>query len=165
MSKQLIYDGKILALHILDNKWEVVDHAEAVVVIALNNQKVLGVKQHRPAIDQVTWELPAGLIDEGEDASEAALRELSEETGLTGDLEFITQVYSSPGFTNEKIHLFSATNLSTKAAKADEDETIEISWQDIHKLWQEVKAGSLATSAPSLLGISYAANKLGINLE
>jgi ADP-ribose pyrophosphatase len=161
MSRKRVYDGKILSLVIEDNKWEIIEHAEAVAILVVREREVLGVMQYRPAIAQTTWELPAGLMDEGESPLQAAKRELAEEVQLTGDLELVTQFYTSPGFTTEKLYLFSATNLSSAYAKPDDDETIQIVWRDVDELWQEIKEGKLATSSPSVLALSYAKLLIG----
>jgi ADP-ribose pyrophosphatase len=155
-NRKTIYDGHILSLIIQDDKWEIVEHAEAVAVLILRGREVLGVMQHRPAISQTTWELPAGLIDEGETPLEAAKRELAEEVQLTGDLELITQFYTSPGFTNEKLYLFAAKNLSDAYAEPDADENIQLSWRDLDELWEDIKQGKVAASSPTVLGLSWA---------
>ncbi|XP_063933165.1 uncharacterized protein LOC135144965 isoform X2 [Zophobas morio] len=73
-------------------------------------ERVLLVKQFRPAVDAYTLELPAGLVDEGETKEEAALRELKEECGYSGHLaneisDFVPLLTSSPGLTNESLSL------------------------------------------------------------
>jgi ADP-ribose pyrophosphatase len=156
MTQKTLYQGKILKLLILDNKWEVIEHQEAVAVLALQAGKVLGVRQFRPAIGQETWEIPAGLIDQGETPLAAAKRELAEETQLTGKLELISQFYSSPGFCNEKIYLYLASDLSAMSAQGDDDEVLKVSWDDPFDLWQAIKGGQLASSGPSLLALQYA---------
>jgi 8-oxo-dGTP pyrophosphatase MutT (NUDIX family) len=156
MNRKYIYNGHILSLVIQDNKWEIIEHAEAVAVLVLREREVLGVMQHRPAINQTTWELPAGLIDEGETPQGAAKRELAEEVQLTGDLELITQVYSSPGFTNEKIYIYEAKNLSTAYATPDADENIQLSWRNLDEIWEDIKQGKVASSSPTVLALSYA---------
>jgi ADP-ribose pyrophosphatase len=156
LNRKSIYAGHILSLFIQDNKWEIVEHAEAVVILVSRAHEILGVLQHRPAINQITWELPAGLIDKGETPLEAAKRELAEEVQLTGDLELITQVYSSPGFTNEKIYIFEAKNLSSAYAEPDADENLQLSWRDTNEVWQDIKQGKVASSSPTVLALSYA---------
>ncbi len=156
MNQKRLYEGKILSLVIQDNKWEIIEHAEAVAVLIIKDGQVLGVMQHRPAINRNTWEIPAGLIDEGEKPLEAAKRELAEEVQLTGDLELLTQVYSSPGFTNEKIYIFEAKNTSPAYAEPDSDENITLSWRKAGEIWEDIRLGKIASSAPTVLALSYA---------
>ncbi len=155
---ETIYQGKILTLKRLDQKWELVEHAEAVAILALRQGKILGVRQYRPAIGQISWEVPAGLIDEGESPEQAAQRELAEETQLKADLELITQFYTSPGFTNEKIYLYRATNLTETHGELDEDEELELVWLEPEQLWEGIKTGILASSSPSVLALQIALN-------
>ena len=115
MTRETIYDGKVIRVSKLAGRWEVVEHVPAVAVLVLRGQgestEVLLVSQARPAIGQKTWELPAGLVDEGETPQTAAARELAEEVGLGGTLTLLAEVFSSPGFTDEKVYLFGATEL------------------------------------------------------
>jgi ADP-ribose pyrophosphatase len=156
MNRDTIYKGYILSLVIQDNKWEIIEHAEAVAVLIMRGREILGVMQHRPAINQTTWELPAGLIDKGETPLIAAKRELAEEVQLTGELELITQFYTSPGFTNEKLYVFEAKNLSDAYAEPDSDESIQLSWRNVDEVWEDIKQGKLASSSPTVLALSFA---------
>lgn len=162
MTREPIYQGKILNLVKLEQRWEVVEHAPAVCILALNEQQVLGVRQPRPAIECHTWELPAGLIDPGESPHDAALRELAEETQLSGTLSLITQVYTSPGFCTEKLYLFEARELRPASGKPDEGEDVTAEWRDLLSSWRALQRGELATSAPTALGLSVALARLGL---
>ena len=161
MSRTL-FDGKIITLEILDDHWEVVRHAPAVAVIVERNGDVLGVRQRRPAIDGATWELPAGLIDPGETPSQAAARELAEEAGLGGTLELVTQFYTSPGFSDEKIYLFRAADLEAAHAQPDPGEDLTVEWRDPLDVWRAVARGELETSAPTLVGLQQVLMERGI---
>lgn len=158
--RDVIYDGHILGLVKLDDRWEVIEHAPAVAVLALRGRTVLGVEQYRPAIGQRTWEVPAGLIDGDETPEAAARRELAEETQLEGRLEFLTQVYSSPGFTDEKIYLFLAHDLSPAEGHPDDGEDLEIVWRDVDEVWDDVKNGTVTSSGPTVLALSIAKQRL-----
>ncbi|MFN4071184.1 MAG: NUDIX domain-containing protein, partial [Thermus caldifontis] len=110
MSRTYLYRGRILNLA-LEGHYEIVEHKPAVAVIAIKDGKMLFVRQPRPAVGLAPLEIPAGLIEPGEDPLEAARRELAEETGLAGDLTYLFSYYVSPGFTDEKTHVFLAVNL------------------------------------------------------
>ena len=156
MKRDVIYEGNILTLAILEDRWETVEHAEAVAVLALQGSSILGVTQHRPAIGKATWEVPAGLVDPGETPLQAAKRELAEETKLTGELSLVTQLYTSPGFTDEKIYLYHARNLTTTTGELDEGEELSVQWRDVDDLWDEIRAGKTVSSGPSVLALSVA---------
>lgn len=159
MKRNLLYRGSILDLVKLDERWEVVEHVPAVCVLALQDGQVLGVKQSRPAIGQTTWEVPAGLIDEGETPEEAAARELGEETGFGGTLTLLTQAYTSPGFSTEKVYLFEATDLRPVDTEPDPDEPLQVVWCDPQTLWEAVRRGETASSFPSVLALHFALHR------
>ncbi len=156
--RELIFEGRILRLELEDGRWEIVRHADAVAVLARDEDgRVLGVWQQRPAIGTRTWELPAGLIDDGETPAQAAARELAEETRLAGTLTPLTRFYASPGFCDELIHLFVADALRPEhGASPDEGEVVEIEWRDPTSAWRDIASGTLATSGVTVLGLHHA---------
>ena len=155
--ERAVFQGRVVDLVVLDERWEVVRHAPAVAVLARDELgRVLGVVQRRPAVDARTWELPAGLIDPGETAHAAAARELAEEANLAGTLTPLAAAYVSPGFTDELVHLFEARDLRPAAGALDEDEELEIDWRAPADVWDAAARGTLATSMVTLLGIRHA---------
>ena len=164
MTRELLYAGKVIRVVKLAGRWEVVQHVPAVAVLALREVgaqlEVLLVSQNRPAIGQKTWELPAGLVDEGETPEGAAARELAEEVGLGGTLTLVTQIFSSPGFTDEKVYLFEATGLFERKLPGDEED-VEFAWKPLEETWKRIAGGDVASSAPTLLGLTYALGKRG----
>jgi 8-oxo-dGTP pyrophosphatase MutT (NUDIX family) len=108
---------------------EVVRHRGAVGVLAHDETDLWLVRQPREAVDEPDLlEIPAGRLDvDGEEPFQAAQRELAEEVGLgAGRWEPMLSYYSSSGFTDERVHLFSAMDLFEQHAESEENERIEI---------------------------------------
>jgi len=117
--RETLASGKFISLELLhyrdhqhkERKWEAVQrsgNANAAVIIATlkPDDKILLIRQYRPALDNYVIEFPAGLIDPGEDAAQAALRELHEETGYSGGIDkIIPGAASSAGLTGELLIL------------------------------------------------------------
>jgi 8-oxo-dGTP pyrophosphatase MutT (NUDIX family) len=108
---------------------EVVAHPGAVAIVAHDGEHLYLVAQPREAVDeQALLELPAGKLDEeGEGPLETAKRELAEEIGKGArEWKHLTSFYNSPGFSDEEVHVYLATDLFDRSAEADENERIEI---------------------------------------
>lgn len=165
MTEDRIYDGKIIRVVKLERHYEVVRHAAAVAVLIVRGEgdgaEVLLVSQDRPAVGARTWELPAGLVDDGETPEQAAVRELAEEVGLGGTLQKFAEVYSSPGFTDEKVYLFEATELYDSRLQGDEGDDFEFAWKPLRESFEKIAAGELQSSGPALLALTYALGKRG----
>ena len=165
MTEDLIYDGKIMRVVKLERHYEVIRHAAAVAVLIVRGEgdgaEVLLVSQDRPAVGARTWELPAGLVDDGETPEQAAVRELAEEVGLGGTLQKFAEVYSSPGFTDEKVYLFEATELYDSRLQGDEGDDFEFAWKPLRESFEKIAAGELQSSGPALLALTYALGKRG----
>lgn len=119
ISENLVFDGKLIKVFerkVLVNEnreasREIVIHPGAVGIITLTREKkLIFVKQFRTPFEKELLEIPAGKLKKGEDPLVCAKRELLEETGFSGDFEKIGTFASSPGFTNEIIHIFLCKN-------------------------------------------------------
>ncbi|WP_117238281.1 NUDIX domain-containing protein [Thermus sediminis] len=154
MERTYLYRGRILNLA-LEGPYEIVEHKPAVAIIALREGRMLFVRQMRPAVGLIPLEIPAGLIEPGEDPLEAARRELAEETGLTGNLTYLFSYYVSPGFTDEKTFVFLAENLEETGATPDEDEEIEVVWMPPEEALNRHERGEVELSATGIVGVLY----------
>lgn len=154
---EVLFEGRVVRLEVMDGRWEVVRHAPAVVVLALNERgEMLLVKQWRPAVNAFTLEAPAGLIDAGEGPEQAARRELQEEAGFDADMTFLTRFYSSPGFCDEELHVFQARNLRESRLPMDEDEDIETLWMRPDEVLAGLHNGSMVGSASTVTAALFA---------
>jgi 8-oxo-dGTP pyrophosphatase MutT (NUDIX family) len=135
-SKQ-VYDGKVVSVRVDEFRYddgstserEVVDHPGAVGVVAYDEAFVYLVRQPREAVgEDRLLEVPAGKLDvEGESPLETAKRELAEEVGKqAARWKELKRFYTSPGFADEEVELFLATDLSDAEADAEDQERIEI---------------------------------------
>lgn len=106
----------------------IVHPSNAVAILPLEDDRCTLVKQYRYAIDQYIFEAPAGTMEPGEDPLQTAHRELIEETGFAAQKMLEKGfIYTTPGYTDEKIFLFEARNLSpSQEYGKDEDEVIEV---------------------------------------
>jgi ADP-ribose pyrophosphatase len=145
---------------------DVIRHPGSVVILALNESKpepsVLLIRQYRYTANQELWELPAGRIDEGEDALTAAKRELAEETGYSAsEWKLALFYYASPGFLDETMSLFAARDLHKGKAAPEEDEFISCKMVPLSKAVQWVMSGKVH-DGKAIAGVLWAAQKFHI---
>ena len=156
MNRRVIHQGRIATFTIQDEKWEIIEHKPAVAILAVQDGRMLCVKQYRPAIAAFTLEVPAGLVEPGESTLLAAQREFSEECNLGGDMRLLTRFYSSPGFTDEHLTLYQASNLHSMPGTPDADEEIELVWIEPKTFLEGVNDGSIRTSGPGVIAAMQA---------
>jgi ADP-ribose pyrophosphatase len=126
MDREIVFKGSFIEVVRKDGK-EIVEHGDAVAIVPVSDGQVTLVRQQRVAAGGKVLELPAGILEAGESPLESARRELREETGLhAGEWVEVATFFSSPGFTDERIHLFIATGLEQGEASPDESEDIEL---------------------------------------
>jgi ADP-ribose pyrophosphatase len=125
---------------------EIVEHVPGAAVVAVDlDGQVLLVRQPRPVVGTHLLELPAGLVDPGEEPIDTARRELEEETGYAAQrLEPLVSFYTSPGFTNEVIHVFVANGLRESLVDHDEEEQIELVRMPVDKAIDHVLDGEIS---------------------
>ena len=136
---------------------DIVLHPGASAVIPLSeNGELYMVTQYRKPIEKVSLEIPAGKLDKNEDPKDCARRELKEETGLeAGNIKHLVSLHSTPGFCNEVLHLYVATDLREGEACADEDEFISSQKIPVADLLDRVLHHEI-TDAKTIVGILLA---------
>jgi ADP-ribose pyrophosphatase len=165
ISTKQIFKGRVIGLRldevVLPNgsgsTREVVEHPGAVAVVPLcSDGRIVLVRQYRHAVSKVLLEIPAGKLDKNEDPQLCAIRELEEETGyLSNTIRKLATVYTTPGFTNEIIYLYTAEKLAVTKQKTDEDEFIDIEHYTPGELRKMIRRGEIE-DAKTLLGLSLA---------
>ncbi len=170
VSKEVVYPGAIIRLEHWDVTLpnghhalrEVACHPGASAVVAIDDQgRVMLVRQMRIAVGRLTTEIPAGKLDSAEeDPLDCAKRELSEETGLQADSwEKLTCMETTPGFCNERIHLYLATGLHSGQSHPDEDEFVDVTRMPLRQAVENVLNGTFR-DGKTCLGIMMTAAKL-----
>jgi ADP-ribose pyrophosphatase len=165
VATQRIHEGRICNLRedtveLADGRTalrEIVEHAPVVAIVPLDeNGEVILVRQYRLAAEEALLEVPAGLVDEGEDPEAAAQRELQEETGYrAANLRRLGGFFVSPGFCTEFIHIYLATGLSESPLDGDEDEDIVVERMPLAEAVRLVQTGAIK-DAKSVAGILLA---------
>lgn len=166
LKSDMIYEGKILNLRVdtieLNNKMyvkrEIVEHNNAVAIIALDKDlNMFFVRQYRKAVEEALLEIPAGIIENNEEPKEAAMRETMEEIGLKPlNLEFLFDRYSSPGFSNESINFFLATDFVEEKLESDEDEILAVEKYSIKEAVKMIERFEIS-DLKTIIGVYYAA--------
>ncbi|MBM7838206.1 ADP-ribose pyrophosphatase [Alkalihalobacillus xiaoxiensis] len=159
LESKMIYKGKVIQLELEqvelpDGKQstrELVRHPGAVAVIATTEEgKIILVEQYRKALEKSIVEIPAGKMEKGEDPKQTAWRELYEETGYqAGSLELLTSFYTSPGFADEIIYIYEASELKKGEQQLDDDEfvtNLELSFEECEQLVKEERIHDAKTA-------------------
>lgn len=166
-----VYSGRVLNLEIdrvrfpdgTEGELEMIRHSGASAVIPFasdrggDDPQLLLVRQYRYAAERYLYEIPAGRLDAGESPLECAIRELKEETGCTAErVEPLTTIYTTPGFTDERIHLFMATGLSMGESQREADEFIEVVNFPLSEVLAMIERGEIV-DGKTLVAILFAA--------
>lgn len=127
MAGEQLFRGRVFDVVSEDGK-DVVVHAPAVAIVAVDGAgRIVLVRQRRAGARRELLELPAGILDEGEEPLAAAKRELREETGLRGgEWRLLTSFFTTPGFSDELMHVYLATGLEDGDAAPDDDELLTV---------------------------------------
>jgi ADP-ribose pyrophosphatase len=153
LNRKTIYEGRIFDIQILETRlpngkqaqYEVVSHAGAVALVPVDRDgNIWFVTQYRVAAGEDLIEIPAGILEPGEDPYAAAAREIREEIGQAPkSIEKLGEIFPTPGYSNEIIHIFLATELSPEQLDQDDDEFIEITAVPIDQALEMVRSGKI----------------------
>lgn len=140
---------------------EMVRHPGAAAVVpflddpAHPDPRVVLIRQYRYAAEGYLWEIPAGTLDPGDTPEGCAHRELREEAGCrAARMEHLVTIYATPGFTDERIHLFAASGLTPAPVALEADEFLEaheLRWSEVGPM---IRRGDIA-DAKSLAALMY----------
>ena len=165
------YNGRVIDLDVDTVRFpngtvgelEMIRHPGASAVVpflsdpAGDDPHVLLIRQYRYAAEQYLYEIPAGRLDPGEEPAECARRELREETGCEAErVEHLITIYTTPGFTDERIHLFMAAGLTTGEVEREADEFIEVETMALSHALDLIRRGVIQ-DAKTALAILYVA--------
>ena len=122
-----------------------------------DDPQLLLLKQYRYAAEEYLYEIPAGRLDPHEDPRDCAIRELREETGCSAtNIEFLFTMFTTPGFTDERIHVFMAAGLEQGKAQREADEFMTVETVTLSRALRLIQDGQIK-DAKTALGILFAA--------
>ena len=153
-----VHSGRVLDLDIDTVRFpdgsvgelEMIRHSGASAVVPVlahdaADPEILLIRQFRHAADGPIWEVPAGRLDPNETPEACAHRELVEEAGFrAGRLDRLTTIYTTPGFTDERIHLFAARDLVPDQHRREADEFIETHRLPLSRTLEMIRSGEIA---------------------
>lgn len=166
-----IYTGKIVALDVdqvrypdgSSGEMELVRHPGAAAILpfvsdpAGEDPQIMLLRQYRYAADGYLYEVPAGKLEEGEQPRACAERELREETGCSAQrIEHLFTTFTTPGFSDERIHTFMAVGLTSGEAETEKDEFLEVHTFTLSRALHMIQQGEIQ-DAKTALAILYAA--------
>lgn len=160
-----VYSGRVLDVGIEQHEmpdgrvasFEIIRHpGGAAVLPVLADGRILLIRQFRPAIGEMVYEIPAGRIEANESAEECAARELIEEAGYcAGQLELLGTYWSTVGFCDELIHLYLGHNLSAVTQQLEPDEIVELCPLPLSEALRKINNGEILDSKTQLALFHY----------
>jgi ADP-ribose pyrophosphatase len=177
VASRRIYTGRVLNLDVDTVRFpdgsvgdlEMIRHSGASAVVPFlseptgSDPQLLLIRQYRHAADGFLYEIPAGRLGSEETPEQCAERELLEETGCTAQqLKYLTTIYTTPGFTDERIHLFMGTGLTRGPTRHERDEFITVEAMSMSQALSLIAAGTLSdakTALAILLAAGFSASK------
>jgi ADP-ribose pyrophosphatase len=170
ISSKRVYSGKIISVDLDSVRFpngtvgdlEMVRHPGASAVVPFldpldsPDPRIVLIRQYRYAANGYVYEIPAGRLDAGEEPEACAARELKEETGYSAaNLIALTTFYTTPGFTDERIHLFAASGLTEGSSQTESDEVLDLAPMTLSKAMAMIASGGLV-DGKSIIGLFFA---------
>jgi ADP-ribose pyrophosphatase len=171
LSSEIVFEGKIFDVRVdrlrladgHETRIDLVIHSDAVTMVPIGEDgSIWFVRQYRHATGGHLLELPAGTLEQEEDPASTAARECREEIGMAPDrLENLGGFFLAPGYSNEYMHVFLATDLKPDPLVPDADEVIEIEKLTVQEVKAQISEGGFQ-DAKTLACLQLAEAKLGI---
>ena len=141
---------------------DVLKHPGAAAIVAMDDpETVVLIRQYRHAIESHIWEIPAGTLDPGESPLSCAKRELAEETGFSAATwEKLGEIVPVPGYSNERIHLYLASDLDAGAQALDEGEWLEVHRVAVSDALEMIRTGEIQ-DGKTIAGLFMARRAMG----
>ena len=169
ISSQKVFDGRVFNVTVdtvsegeLTYQREVVHHGGSAVIIPVHDDSTVAlVRQYRHPAVRFLLEAPAGTLDDGERPEAGAARELEEELGLVaGRLDKLSEFFVSPGFCEEKMWVYLATELTESKQRLDDDEILDVVRLPMSDALEMITSGEIQ-DAKTIIGLMLAAPRVG----
>ena len=173
VGSRMIFEGSVLKVRVDEviaedghrATREVIEHGGAVAVVCVHEEDVWLVRQYRHPTGEVLLEIPAGTLGRDEDPKACAARELEEEIGLRPRrLEHLVTCYTTPGITNEKMHIYFTEDVETADRALEPGEVVDVVRKPVAQLRDLIACGEVQ-DAKSLVGLGLLALRLMVNNE
>ena len=171
VDRQVAFEGKVFSVEVkkvelFDGslaRREVVLHHGGATIVALDDEKnVYLVRQFRSPYEKVLLEIPAGKLEKDEDPMSCAIRELKEETGMQAEkVESLGQMYATPGYCSEIIHLFLATGLSFGEGSPDDGEFLQLVKMPLSEAIEKIESNEIS-DAKTMVALLKTARRVGV---
>ena len=177
IASRRVHAGRILQLDVDTVRYpdgstgelEMIRHPGAAAVVPVlspqgsEDPQILLIRQYRYAADGPIWEIPAGRLEPGEPPEACARRELEEETGArAGRLDRLTTIYTTPGFTDERIHLFAARDLTMASHRREPDEFLEVAPHALSTVLGMIRDGAMVDGKSIVAVLFFAGFRAGL---
>lgn len=174
-----VYSGRVVSLDVdtvrfpdgSSGEMELFRHPGASAVVPVLSEpdaadpQILLIRQYRYATDGFIWEIPAGRLDQDEEPQACARRELLEETGAVAErFDLLTTIYPTPGFCDERIHLFAAfgLNVDENKARREADEFVELAPLPLSSILGMIRDGEIVDGKTICAVLFYAGFRAGL---